>query len=429
MYNNISVKKLAFLKFQLLLNKLYRNFGTIFILHSLNSNMKYLYLIISIIILNLSSCTSAKKSFEKKDYNSTINTVIEKINKKKKVTDEEIEFLELAYNRAVENDQNKILQLQQNNSGNSWTDIFNIYTSMMQRQDAIMKIAPIYYNNGKIYSPVQNDYRSAREEAREKIADYHYNEAVKLLNTTSRPNARLAYNHLDCIFFYYKDYKDATQLIDVAKDKGTTHILLTVEKNPQLFLPQDFEYELLNFDYSRSLNKWMALYTNSKDRQTFDFAVKLIITESFVSPGIIKENSYKDEKEIEDGWKYVYDNKGNVTKDSSGNDIKVPKYTKISAKIIEGQMNRSATIRGTVDFYDYLNRRIIKQETAQGESVFNYLYATYNGNIKALSNESLNKIKNAPAPFPSDADMILLATDQLKTQFGNIFYSNRQLLN
>lgn len=391
--------------------------------------MKYLYLIISIVIFNILSCTSVKKSFEKKDYNTTINTVIDRINKNKKVTDEEIEFLELAYNRVVENDQSKILQLQESNSINAWSEIFNSYTNMMQRQDAIMRIAPIYYTDGRTFSPIQNDYRSARENAREKIAESHYNEAVNLLRTSSRSNARLAYNHLDCIFFYYKDYKDAAQLMDVAKDKGTTHILLTVEKNPQLFLPQDFENELLNFDYSRSLNNWMALYNNSNERQNFDFAVKLIITESYVSPGIIKENTYKDERKIEDGWQYVYDSKGNVAKDSSGNDIKTPKYTILSARVTEAQMNRSATIRGSVDFYDYQNRRIVKQEVAQGESVFNYQYAIYNGNIKALSNESLKKIKNTPAPFPTDADMILLATEQLKSQFGNIFYSNRQLLN
>lgn len=376
----------------------------------------------------LNSCTSAKKSFERNDYNSTINTVIDRISKNKKITDEDIEYLELAFNRAVENDKNKILQLKQSNNGNTWADIYTLYTEMMKRQDVIARFSPIYYSNGKSYTPIQQDYNSAREEARAKISEFHYNEAVKLLNTSTRANARLAYNHLDCIFFYYKDYKDADKLIEIAKDKGTTHILLTVEKNPQLFLPQDFEYELLNYDYSRSLNNWMALYTNSGERQNFDFAVKLIITQSYVSPGIIKENSYNEEREIEEGWQYAYDNKGNVKKDSSGNDIKVPKFTKYSAKIIEAQMNRSATIRGTVDFYDYKNRRIIKQEAAQGESIFNYQYATYNGNIKALSSESLKKIKNNPAPFPSDADMILLATEQLKTQFGNIFYNYRQLM-
>ncbi|HUH75015.1 MAG TPA: hypothetical protein VLZ75_11510 [Chitinophagales bacterium] len=391
--------------------------------------MRNLYLlIISAFLLLLSSCTSVQKSFEKKDYKTTINTVIDRISKNKKVTDEELQFLELAYERAIENDKSRIALLKQKNTVSSWTEVFNTYTNMMYRQDAVLKVAPIYYSSGKIYTPTQFDYNSVREEARENIAELHYKEAVRLLNTSSRANARLAYNELDCIFYYYKDYKDAVQLLDIARDKGTTHILMSVEKNPQLYLPQDFEYELLNYDYSRSLNNWMALYTNSDERKDFDFAVKLIITQSYVSPGIIKENSYRDEKEIEDGWKYVYDKNGNVTKDSAGNDIKVPKYSTLSAKIIETQMNRSATIRGTVDFYDYKSRRVIKQEVAQGESVFNYQYATYNGNVKALSSESLNKIKNGPAPFPSDADMILLATEQLKSQFGNIFYSNRQMM-
>lgn len=390
--------------------------------------MKYLYLCI-ISLVSISACTSAKKSFERQDYDAAIYTVTDKISKSKKVKDEEIQLLEEAYYRALDRDKNKIQQLKLSNRAELWVDIFNVYSNMMQRQDAVLKISPVYYSNGKVFHISALDFSAPREEAREKAADYHYKEASYLLSTNLRSDARKAYNHLDCIFYYYREYKDARNLLAMAKDRGTAHVLLTVDKNPQLFLPQDFEYELFNYNYGSALNEWVALYTSSSDRKNFDFAVRLVLTESYISPGSIKETFYNEEKEVEDGWQYVYDHRGNVMKDSSGNDIKVPKYTKLTAKVTEVQMHRSAAIRGSVDFYDFTRRRNIKQEAAQGEAVFNHYYATYTGNRNALSSESLKKIQNQPAPFPSDSDMILLATNELKKQFRNIFYANSRMFN
>lgn len=390
--------------------------------------MKYLYLSIVASIL-VSACASAKKSFERQDYDATVYALVEKISKNKKVKDEEVQLLDEAYYRALDRDKNKVQQLKSSNRPELWVDIFNLYTNMMKRQEAVLRVSPVYYTNGSTFQINALDFNSYREEAREKAADYHYNAAKQLLSTNLRSDARKAYNHLDCIFYYYKDYKDAKDLLNLAKDQGTAHVLLTVDKNPQLFLPQDFEYELLNYNYGSALNEWVALYTNSNARKNFDFAVRLVISESYISPGTIKESSYVDEKELEDGWQYVYDHRGNVMKDSSGNDIKVPKYTKYTAKVVEVQMHRSAAIRGTVDFYDFARRRNVQQEAAQGEAVFNHYYATYSGNRNALSSESLKKIQNQPAPFPSDPDMILLATNELKKQFKNIFYANSRIFN
>lgn len=390
--------------------------------------MTRIYTILFLSIL-LSACTSTKKSFDKQNYDGAISIVVDKLLKNKKIKDDEIILLEEAYYRALEKDKSKIQQLKASNRPEVWVDIFNLYTSLMKRQDAVLKVTPIYLSNGKVISISALDFGPAREEARYQAAEYHYATAQQLLSTNLRSNARNAYNHLDCILYYFKDYKDTKNLLAIAKDKGTTHVLLTVDKNPNLFLPKDFEYELFNYNYQSSLSNWVALYTNSNDRNQFDFAVRLILTDSYISPGTIKESFYHEEKEVEDGWQYVYDSRGNVMKDSSGNDIKVPKYTKITAKVTETQMHRSAALRGTIDFYDFNRKRVVKQEAAQGESVFNYYYAVYTGNRNALSSESMKKIQNRPAPFPSDADMIVLATNEIKQQFRNIFKANSRLFN
>lgn len=389
--------------------------------------------IYTILLLSLfiSACASTKKSFDRQDYDGAVSIVVDKLLKNKKIKDEEILLLEEAYYRALEKDKSKIQQLKAsaNHRPEHWVDIFSLYSSMMKRQDAVVNVTPVYLSNGKVIQINALDFGPAREEARFQAAEYHYNTAQELLSTNLRSNARNAYNHLDCILYYYKDFKDTKNLLAIAKDKGTTHVLMTVDKNPNLFLPQDFEYELFNYNYKSSLSDWVSLYTNPNERNQFDFAVRLILTDSYISPGTIKESFYNEEKEVEDGWQYVYDPRGNVMKDSLGNDIKVPKYTKLTARVTETQMHRSATLRGTIDFYDFNRKSVVKQEIAQGESVFNYYYAVYTGNKNALSSESLKKIQNRPAPFPTDTDMIILATNEIKQQFRNIFRANSRLFN
>jgi len=390
--------------------------------------MKGFYPVLFLLSL-LTACTSAKKSFERNDFDVTIQVVAEKLYKKKKVKDEELQMFTDAYERALERDKTQIQQLKQGGQSGYWVDIFNIYSKMIKRQETVMRVAPVVFSNGSTYSPPVYNYEPAREEARERAAEHYYQWAANLLKTGVRSDAREAYKHLDCIFYYYKDYKDAAQLMKVARDMGTAHVLLTVDKNPQLFLPQNFEQELLNYDYNRAVNDWVAFYTNPTDRNKFDFGVKLILTESYMSPGTQKEKFYEDTREVEDGWQYVYDKKGNVMKDSSGNDIKVPKYTRLIARVTEVQMNRSAGVRGVVEFYDFNRKQVVKQENAQGESIFNHYYATFLGDKRALSDESLKKIQNLPMPFPTDMDMIITATNELKKQFWNIFAANVRIFN
>ena len=114
-------------------------------------------------------------------------------------------------------------------------------------------------------------------------------------------------------------------------------------------------------------------------------------------------------------------------KDSLGNDLKVPKYMQVKARLTETQMFRQSAIRGKVDFIDYKRSTLLKSVPAQGESNFNHYYATFQGDKRALSPESLSKLKNNPLPFPTDADMILLATNELKRMFGTILRDHQKI--
>jgi hypothetical protein len=390
--------------------------------------MKHLYVIISVVFLT-SACSGAKNQMERSDYDRAVVKVTDRLLKNKKVKDEELQILADAYQMALDRDKIRIQQLKNSGNPESWADIFEIYTNIQRRQDLAVRVNPLRFRSGQTLTLPINNINAAREEARTNAAEFYYQGGLALLSSELRSDARTAYGYFQKVNQYFKTYKDVVVLSQKALDRGTAHILLLVDQNPNLFLPQNFAGELLSVDYNDAVNSWIFFHTDPGARDAYDYAVKLVMTESFISPSSVKELFCDEEKEIQNGWQYVYDGNGNVMKDSSGNDLKVPKYLLVKARVTETQLFKSAAIRGVVEIYDYRRERMLRSVPAQGESVFNHYYALFNGDQRALSEESLKKIGNKPLPFPTDLDMVLLATNELKRMFATILREQQRIFN
>ena len=136
---------------------------------------------------------------------------------------------------------------------------------------------------------------------------------------------------------------------------------------------------------------------------------------------------YTETKEIEDGFEYVFDENGNVKKDSLGNDIKIPKYKTISCNVVEFFQRKTAIISGQLEYYDNRTQKLIKAEPITAQSVFENAYATANGNLNALKPETRKKLNLKPVPFPTDEAMVLQAGETLKKMTRDILVKNKNL--
>lgn len=366
---------------------------------------------------------------ERSDYDRVVVKVTDRLLKNKKVKDEELQMLADAYQMALDRDKIRIQQLKNGGNPEAWADVFDIYSNIQRRQDLAVRVNPLRFKSGQTLTLPINNINAAREEARTNAAEFYYQRGLELLNSELRSDARAAYGYFQKVDHYFKSYKDVLILSQRALDRGTAHILLLVDQNPNLFLPQNFAGELLGADYNDAVNGWIFFHTDPGARDAYDYAVKLVMTESFISPSSVKELFCDEEKEIQNGWQYVYGGNGNVMKDSSGNDIRVPKYLLVKARLTETQLYKSAAIRGVVEIFDYKRERLLRTVPAQGESIFNHYYALYNGDKRALSEESLKKIGNQPLPFPSDLDMVILATYELKRMFATILRDQQRVFN
>ncbi len=201
-----------------------------------------------------------------------------------------------------------------------------------------------------------------------------------------------------------------------------------MQNSSNTVMPKGFEVELLNVTL-KNLNKlWINFDTKQRKGLFYDYTILLSLKNIEVSPELVKEKEYEESVEVEDGFQYVLDEKGNVKKDTSGMDIKIPKTKLLRCKVKETIISKSAIVRGTIDFYDNRSNQLIKTETITFQSDFHHSWANAFGELKALTQKTRNKLKNKRIPFPSDLQMIYDTNEDLKQVTKQIISRNRNML-
>ncbi len=363
-----------------------------------NAKLLTYFILIQILI----SCQSIKKSFESRDYDS----VVSQFTQKKKITDEEISLFEKSYKAVLERDKEKISNLKLINKGDQWENIFDLYTQINNRQNDVLRVLPVYYTNGTKADIEIFGLSAALEESRQNAAQSYYDQGVKLLNSGIKSSIRQSLDYFSASKKFYINYKDVNELMEQALAKGKNYVLLIVEKNPSLLLPPSFEQSILDNVKLTYKDDWVNIDYRQKENITYDYVVKLNLYNIVVSPDALKEIHTDEEKTIEDGWQYVLDYNGNVKKDSLGNDIKVPKYSKITCHVKETRMNKTAQIYGDATIYEARTKDYIKNTKCTGNATFDYSFVQINGNKNALSAATLQKLNNVPVNFPNTFDMV-----------------------
>jgi hypothetical protein len=134
-------------------------------------------------------------------------------------------------------------------------------------------------------------------------------------------------------------------------------------------------------------------------------------------------------KEIEDGFNYQLDKKGNVMKDSLGNDIKTKKHKTLQCALIETIQSKTCQIDGDVEIVQINPNKVLKKDPLGAQSNFENTSARALGDIQALSQAQVNKTKSQSVPFPSDMEMVLRCSDALKQAINGAIQSNKRFIN
>lgn len=370
----------------------------------------------------LFSCASSQKLLEKGKYDKAIEKASKKL-RKNTGNEKELAVLKEAYYQANRIDTDRIDFLQKEGRDRNWIQIYSLYLLLDHRQDKIEALPPQVRQEFTFV-----DYDNAIIESKSTAASFSYNRGMELLQKGNRYSAREAYYEFEQAANIYPDYRDVTRKMEEARFMGINHVLFIVENNSDILLPVDFDTELKKIALKELNTLWLNFDTHNDTTKYYDYYVVLNIKDIEVSPERVETRNFTESREIQDGMKYVLDEDGNVAKDSLGNDIREPKIITATADVRETIQQKSAFIGGSIDYVDLQSEQLIKTENISVEAHFDHYSATASGSRKALSEETRERIKSGPVPFPPNEVMLFDAGSILKDRAKAVIAQNSSIL-
>lgn len=388
---------------------------------------RFLIYIIAFSVL-LISCQSSKKMLNSGNYDGAIDLATRKLIKDKN-NDSQILILEDAFKKDADRDNARINFLRQEGRPDNWNEIYLTYTHLDRKQNMIKPLLPLFIKSQNRNANFQfTDVNADLIAAKQKAAEYDYAAAMLLLDKGTREAARNAYEKLRNVEYLYPNYKDVNDQLKRAYAMGISYVLFKMQNRSGIPLPPNFEAELTKITLNELNRTWLQYDVNAVDARKYDYTIWVNMKVIDVSPEQVKENSFVESKEVNDGFQYVLDEKGNVKKDAAGNDIKVAKTKTIFCNVKEIHQLKKAIITASVDYVNNATQQLIKSEPVAAETIFQNHAARAEGDVNALKPETKNRLGSGPVPFPPSPAMILDAGQVLKAKVKDIILANKNLL-
>jgi hypothetical protein len=219
------------------------------------------------------SCRSSKSFLQRGEYNEAVYKSVKKLQKNPSDREEAAVLLD-AFNRAQQQDLDRISFLKKEGRPDIWEEIIGHYNAIRHRQE-LVKTLPALSANGRPVSFSLINWEEGIIDAKQKAAAYLYTHSQSLLGSSHRQDARKAYSELSRLKELYPVYKDTDMLLEQAQKKGTTHILLKVENNSGAPMPPELEEELVNVPVRDLNKKWVRFHTRYVSGQEFHLLVSL----------------------------------------------------------------------------------------------------------------------------------------------------------
>jgi hypothetical protein len=349
---------------------------------------------------------------------------VEKL-RKKPSSKKNIIVLDKAYPLANGIDNDRIKYLKQEGKPENWDEIFCHYSDLADRQKLVKTVLPLNLEGKNINYP-QIDYNAEVINAKRNAAEYYYAHAQNLMRKNTKQDYRDAYYDLKRVKDFYSNYENTDVLIQKCKEMGISWVLVQPVNKSIYKLTNEYLQSLITVDLPRFNTEWLQ-YTEKNIYQN-DYFINVTINKVEISAERVKEEQEIDSKQIQDGWDYFLDAKGNVMKDSLGNDIKKPKMKTITCKVYKTFQNKVAHLEGSVIFINALNGQVLKTVPIAADNVFDNLSATALGDLNAVTAEHKKIIGLKPLPFPRNEDMIQQATITFKQVISNALNENKYFL-
>jgi len=249
------------------------------------------------------------------------------------------------------------------------------------------------------------------------------------MKTGLKDSYRQAYNEFMRAKEYVGDYQGIDNKIQESKFKGMSRVFVTIQNSSILKFPPEFELDLLALDFPRLNSEWVEYHTQNLNSNTnYDYFINVNVKSIVVSPDQTMQKDTVVKRDVEDGFTYVLDKKGNVTRDSLGNDVKIKKYKTLQCALVETLQSKACRIDGDVELVQMNPNQVLKKDPIGAQSSFQHISSRALGDTQALTPALLERTKTAPLPFPSDIEMVIRCSESLKLAIRGAIQENRRFI-
>src|SRR5512133_14327 len=390
--------------------------------------MKKLFLLLTVAALLLAGCGSSKKQVESGNYDAAIGKAVKAL-RKNPDSSKDIASLERAMSVVTEQDNERIRYLKIEGRPNAYDEIYLIYKRMADRQSLVRTVTPLEFKGRTIQFPYV-DYMQEMVMAKKKAADFYYAHGQELMKNSTKDSYRQAYAEFVRAKEYVGDYEGIDQLLQESRYLGISRVYVTVKNFSIIKFPQEFEKDLLALDLPRLNSDWVEYHTDLLDQNTeFDYLVNVNVRSVGVSPDRQFQRDSLIKKTVQDGFDYVKDARGNVLKDSLGNDVKVAKYKNLQCALIQTVQQKECVIQGDVEVVALNPEKLLKKDPIGATSNFEHISARAIGDVNALSPEQKTMLQSQVAPYPPDIEMVVMCSENLKNAIRGLIQQNRRYIN
>ena len=382
-------------------------------------------LALMVLFLLFASCSSVKRNqkfLAQGDYDQVIELAIRKLqnNPYGKDSDAHTSFLEAAFDQAVKEDERRLQFLKKENNPANIREIYYLYCDLDRRQEYVRPILAI-----RSFDIQLKDYSDVLIASKNAFANQLFQEGNRYLNRNTIQDAREAYSIFNDLKNLQYNYPGIDQKLDDAHFMGTRFVMVELNNFSGQIVPFQLERELLNFNSFGINDFWTEYHSKPEQGIKYSLGIDLNFREIRISPERLSEKQYQRKKVINDGWEYVRDRYGNIANDSLGNPLKVDKNITVMADITYTEQHKLARVGAQVVYKNLENNRIINQYPINTEFVFENIFARYQGDKRALTEEDLEFIRYEFFPFPSGQQMVFDAGNDIKARLKEILRNHR----
>ena len=379
--------------------------------------MKRTLHLLVIVVFILPSCKNIQKMVEKGEYDEAIVYAAEKMQGEVEKETKYVRALEDAFDKVMAQDFRRLDHLKDRDRPEDYSKIYQLYRKIERRQSRIRPFLPLISKDGYVAHFKMIDTRPELKYYAEKDADYLYAKAEAYLDQYSPEEkhlARKAYHALEEIERYFIDFKDKDQLMREARKLGVENVYVDAEINPYILLDPETRAMVTDLNLNGMNEDWTAFHNIIHEDLTYDYKVTLSIQDMVIEPGRENAHTFHYEKEIQDGWNYMLDERGNVAKDTLGNDIKLPKYITVRAEVTEVERFKAVRILSDLIVTDLHTGRELERKQIDSDIVFNGFSCFLRGDKRAINGvKRKHRMDGYLEPFPYDEEMVYAGMEKI----------------